>query len=45
MTIGTATVGTPATTTSTGGRPVDWFAGKIRDVSVLTRRNLVHVAP
>ncbi len=43
MTIGTATVGTP-TMASTAGRPVDWFAGKLRDVTVLTRRNLVHVA-
>ncbi len=39
MTVGTATV--PATS---GGRPVDWFAGKVRDVMVLTRRNLVHVS-
>ncbi len=45
MTIGTASVPTttPALTTA-GGRPVDWLAGRLRDVSVLTRRNLVHVA-
>ena len=44
MSIGTATVPAAPTTTATGGRPVDWFAGKFRDVVVLTRRNVVHVA-
>src|ERR1700722_2079658 len=44
MTIGTATVPTTTPAPTAGGRPVDWFAARLRDVSVLTRRNLVHVA-
>src|ERR1700729_2999728 len=45
MSIGTTTVPTTsAPATGAGDRPVDWFAGKLRDVVVLTRRNLVHVA-
>src|SRR3984957_2085178 len=43
MTIGTATVPTTTPAPTAGGRPVDWFAARLRDVSVLTRRNLVHI--
>jgi ABC-2 type transport system permease protein len=42
MTIGTATA--PTTTIPAGGHGADWLAGKLRDVAVLTRRNLVHIA-
>jgi ABC transporter DrrB family efflux protein len=40
MTLTTASI--PVTTEI--GRPSHWFSGKFRDVAVLTRRNLVHVA-
>src|SRR5580658_2766302 len=43
MTIGTATAPTTTGIPAEGHR-VDWLAGRVRDVAVLTRRNLVHIA-